>query len=349
MAISLGMIAVQYGCELHGDPDVEIHHLATLDDAGDDALTFLANRAYLPQLKATRAAAVILKSEDVDTCPVAALVADDPYGVYAHVARMLYPEFQVVPGVDVRAVVGDGCSVPASCHLAAGAVIENGATLGERVYVGPHVVVGENVRIGADSRLLAGVIICHDVRIGERCLIHPAAVIGSDGFGNARDAQGVWTKVPQIGTVVLGDDVEIGANTTIDRGAIGDTTIGDGVHLDNLIQVGHNVRIGEHTAIAALTGIAGSVRIGARCMIGGQTGISGHLEITDDVMLTAGSMVHSSILRPGAYGGAASYAVEIGKWRKNIVRYGQLDEMSRRLRTVENKIKNMAGKPDTDE
>lgn len=338
MGLSLGLIAARHGCELHGDPDVEVSHVATLASAERDSISFLANRAYRSQLAGTRAGAVILAPADSADCPTAALVHPDPYLIYARVAQELHPLPELVPGVHPNASVASDCAIPDSCEISAGVVIGPGASVGERVFLGPNVAVGSGSTIGDDTRVLGGAVVQHDVRIGDRCLIHPGVVIGSDGFGNAREQTGEWIKVPQIGSVVIGDDVEIGANTTVDRGTIGDTVIGNGVRLDNQIQVAHNVEIGPHTAIAALTGISGSVRIGARCMIGGMVAINGHIEITDDVMLTAGSGVVGSIRKPGAYGGKATSVDEISKWRKNVIRYRQLDDMARRLARVEKRI-----------
>jgi UDP-3-O-[3-hydroxymyristoyl] glucosamine N-acyltransferase len=220
-------------------------------------------------------------------------------------------------------------------------VIESGAVLGERVYVGPNTFVGRGSRLGDDTRLMGNVSVYCGVRIGARCIIHSGAVIGADGFGIAQESTG-WTKVPQVGGVDIGDDVEIGANTTVDRGAIDDTVIGNGAKLDNQIQIAHNVTIGEHTAMAALTGVSGSSSIGARCLIGGASIIAGHLSICDNVMLAAGTGVASSIAQPGAYGGFPANVEEIGRWRKNVIRYGQLDEMARRLRKLEKQLAKLA-------
>jgi UDP-3-O-[3-hydroxymyristoyl] glucosamine N-acyltransferase len=347
MSISLGEIAARYGCELHGDPDAHVSHVATLSGAGSDAVSFLANKMYRQQLETTDAAAVILSAEYVDACPTAALVSPNPYAVYARVATDLHPPFALVPGVDALASVGEGCTIADSCQVAAGAVIEDGATLGDRASIGPNSVVGRDAQIGDDTRLMANVTVYHGVHIGRRCLLHSGAVIGADGFGIAQD-EGGWTKVPQLGGVDIADDVEIGANTTIDRGAIDDTVICAGVKLDNQIQVAHNVTIGAHTAIAALVGISGSTTIGAGCMIGGASLIAGHISICDHVMLAAGTGVAGSIDKPGTYGGFPANADEIGRWRKNVIRYSQLDEMARRLRKVEKRLEKMSDQKKSD-
>jgi UDP-3-O-[3-hydroxymyristoyl] glucosamine N-acyltransferase len=341
MSISLGEIAARYGCELRGDPDCRVSHVATLSGAGFEALSFLANKAYRQQLETTGAAAVILSADHVEACPTAALVSQNPYAVYARIAAELHPPFALVPGVDAMASVGEGCTIADSCQVAVGAVIEDGVVLGDRVSIGPNSVVGRGVHIGDDTQLMANVTVYHGVRIGSRCLLHSGVVIGADGFGIAQDESG-WTKVPQLGGVDIADDVEIGANTTIDRGAIDDTIICAGVKLDNHIQVAHNVTIGAHTAIAALVGISGSTTIGGGCMIGGASLIAGHISICDHVMLAAGTGVAGSIDKPGAYGGYPANADEIGRWRKNVVRFSQLDEMARRLRKLEKRLEKMS-------
>ena len=338
MGVSLGLLAVRYGCELRGDPGLVVDRVATLALADDRALTFLANATYRSQLATTRAAAVILSAAHAGDCPVAALVTPDPYVVYARIAAELHPGSPVEPGVHPSAVVGPGTVIPASCEVGPGVVLGRGVVLGERVVLGPRTVVGDRVAIGADSRLMPGVAVCSDVRIGVRCVLHSGVVLGSDGFGFAREREGSYVKVPQVGSVVVGDDVEIGANTTIDRGAIGDTVICDGVKLDNQIQVGHNVRIGEHTVIAAQTGISGSTTIGARCTIGGQAGFAGHIVVADDVVIGGGSSVTGSIRVAGVYAGGGTPADNVQRWRRNMVRFGQLDDLAKRLRDLEKRL-----------
>ncbi len=343
MGIRLGEIASRYGCELHGEPDFVVSQVATLAGADNQSITFLANSAYRAQLETTAAGAVILAPGDLAACPVAALVTKDPYIVDAQIAAELHPAIDLTPGVDPAATIAAGASIPASCQVAPGAVVETGVVLGERVYIGPNSVIGSGARLGDDTRVLAGVVICHEVRIGRRCIFHGGVVIGADGFGIAKDDAGAWIKVPQVGSVTIGDDVEIGANSTVDRGAIDDTVIGEGVKLDNLVQVAHNVVIGAHTAVAALVGISGSTRIGSRCLIGGHTGFAGHINVVDDVMISAGTAVMNSIKRPGFYGGVAATVDEASRWRKNVARYRQLDEMARRLFKVEKLVEKKLG------
>src|SRR5580658_3520743 len=300
MGIALGELAVRFGCQLSGDPDVVVDHVAPLQSAGPGALSFLANPRLASQLSTTGASAVVLEPRSAAACPVAALIAPNPHALFARIASVLHPPPPLRPGIHPTAIVDARAQVDASCEIGAYTVIAANAVIGPRCVIGAACQIGEGAHIGADCRLLSRVTLEHGVRVGARALVHSGAVIGSDGFGLARDG-GRWLKVPQVGGVSIGDDVEIGANTTIDRGAMDDTVISDGVKLDNQIQVGHNVLIGAHTAIAACTGISGSVRIGERCMIAGACGLSGHIEIGDDVVLTGMSMVAHSVPKPGVY------------------------------------------------
>lgn len=333
MTILLADLAVRYGCELHGDPDTKISAVGTLQEAGEGAISFLANPGYRKFLSTTKASAVILSKELAAECPVASLVAADPYLSYALIAAEIHPLPALKAGVHPAAVVSESAVVPPSCEISAGVVIAGGVRLGERVYVGPNCVLGENTVIGNDSRLNANISVYHACEIGRRCLLHAGVVIGADGFGIAKSEQG-WVKVPQVGVVVLGDDVEIGASTTIDRGAIENTVIGNGVKLDNLVQIGHNVTIGDHTAIAAQSGVSGSSKIGARCIIGGKAGIAGHIEIADDVYLQGGAGVANSINQPGVYSSALSVE-PVGKWRRIAARLKNIDQIAKRLAALE--------------
>jgi UDP-3-O-[3-hydroxymyristoyl] glucosamine N-acyltransferase len=331
--VTLGQIAARFGLVLRGDPLARIARVSQLDDASAGSLSFLADPRHRRFLAATAATAVIVDAASEPDCPVNALLADNPRAAYARVAAWLNPQVAITPGVHPSAVVAADAKVAASAEIGALACVGAGAEIGERVLVGPGSVVGPRVQIGADTRLTARVTLYHEVRIGERCLLHGGVVIGADGFGIAQDRDG-WVKVPQLGTVVIGNDVEIGANTTVDRGAIGNTVIEDGVKLDNQIQVGHNVRIGAHTAIAGCTGISGSATIGKRCMIGGQVGIAGHLSIADGVVVLGQSMVSSSIDTPGVYA-AAVPASEAAGWRRVVARLRQLDALFHRVRRLE--------------
>lgn len=314
--VALGDLAQRIGAQLHGNPDARVFSVATLDGAVAGQVTFLFNRKYRRFLSVTAASAVILAPADAAECRAAALVMENPYLGYAKATRILHPETLPAAGVHPTAVVEAGAEVDATACIEAHAFVAATAVVGAHVRVGPGCVVSAGARVGDYTELTANVTLCRGVRIGRRCLLHPGAVIGADGFGLARDGER-WVKVPQIGSVQIGDDVEIGANTTIDRGALKDTMIGDGVKLDNLVQVGHNVRIGAHTAIAGCTGIAGSVTIGRRCMIGGAVGIAGHLDIGDDVVVTGMTMVSRSLSGPGTYSSGWP-AREALSWRRTV-------------------------------
>jgi len=249
---------------------------------------------------------------------------------------LLYPEEVPDTGIHSSVVIGDNCTIAMSARIAAQVFIGANVQIGDNVVIGPGCIIENDVKIGADSRLMSNVTLCRKVIIGQRVRIHPGVVIGADGFGIAND-NGNWLKIPQVGKVIIGDDVEIGANTTIDRGAIDDTIISNGVKLDNQIQIGHNVFIGEHTVIAGCVGISGSTRIGSHCAIGGGTGIAGHIEITDGVQLTGMSMVTKSIMAAGTY--SSGIPVEpTREWHRNVVRYRQLDKLNDKLKQLEAKL-----------
>ena len=336
MPLRLAELAVRFGCELQGDPDALVERVAPLHEATPGSLAFLANPRYRRYLAGTRATAVVLDAATAAECPVAALVARNPYATYARIAQLLHPLPPVTAGRHPSAVVEEGAQVDPTACIGALAYVAAGATIGPRVVVGPGSMVLAGARISADTRLVGRVTVSEGVRIGERCILHPGCVIGADGFGQAPDA-GAYVKVPQVGSVEIGADVEIGANTTIDRGAIGDTVIADGVKIDNQVQIGHNVRIGEHTVIAGCAGISGSAVIGRRCMIGGMVGVVGHLEICDDVALTGRTMVSSSIRQPGVYS-SALHADEARRFRRNAARFQRLDELARRVRKLEGAV-----------
>jgi UDP-3-O-[3-hydroxymyristoyl] glucosamine N-acyltransferase len=329
---SLGALAVQFGCTLRGDPDATVDSVATLD--GDaSSLGFVANPAYREQLRATRLAAVIVTEAMAVDCPVAALVHANPHATFARIAAVLHPAPPLVPGVHPSAVVHPAARVDASAEIAAFAVIGAGAVIGPRCRVAAYCSIGADATLGADTRLHERVTVCAGVHVGRRGILHPGSVIGSDGFGNARDG-GQWVKVPQVGSVRVGDDVEIGANTTIDRGALADTVIGDGVRLDNLVHVAHNVVIGAHTAIAASTAIAGSTRIGNRCLIGCGVVILGQLSIGDDIVIAGVGVVTRSLDTPGMY--SSVFPVEeVHLWRRLVGRFRRLDLLVDRVRKLE--------------
>ena len=335
MPVSLGELATRFGCELIGDPDVVVSEVASLPNATAHSLTFLSNAAYKEQLASTQAGAVILRPDDAGDCPVAAILHDDPYACYARMAALLHPAPTFVPGAHASAVVDDSATVAPSAHLAANVVIGERSVVGENVYLGPGTVVGPDCTVGDDCRFIANVTLARAVRIGKRGVFHPGVVLGSDGFGNAQTADG-WVKVPQVGGVVIGDDVEIGANTTVDCGAIDDTVIEDGVRIDNLCMIAHNVRIGAHTALAAMTGLAGSATIGKRCLFAGSSGSVGHVTICDDVVVLARAVITRDIKEPGAYSGM--FPAETARdWTKFVARLRRVDALQKRVKKLESK------------
>jgi UDP-3-O-[3-hydroxymyristoyl] glucosamine N-acyltransferase len=325
--LSLGELAVRFGLKLQGEPGLTVSSVATLSHARAGSLSFFANSRYRRQLAATQATAVLLAQADAADCPVAALIDPNPYLAYSRIAALIHPEPAVQPGIHASAVVAAGARVAASANIGPLCVIEENAEIGERVRIGPGCIVQQGVRIGADSQLISRVNLYAGVSIGQRCILHAGAVVGADGFGFAPDG-GTWVKVPQVGSVRIGDDVEIGANTTIDRGAIDDTVVENGVKLDNQIQVGHNVIIGAHSAIAGCTGISGSTVIGQRCLIGGMVGIAGHLNIADDVRVTGCSLVSASIHSAGTYSSGMP-TVEARRWRRMVAQLRRLADKER--------------------
>jgi UDP-3-O-[3-hydroxymyristoyl] glucosamine N-acyltransferase len=333
VVLRLDQIVARFGGELVGAGATEIVRVNTLEGAGPRDLAFLANPKYRHQLPATRAAAVIMASPAAG--PAAAILTLQPYLYYARVAQWLNPAPAADPGVHQSAVV-EGAVATTAC-VGANVWIGPGASIGDAVVIAANCSIGAGVEIGAASRLAANVAIYPGSRLGARCLVHSGAVIGADGFGFARESGGAWVKVPQLGRVLIGDDVEIGAGTTIDRGAMGDTVIADGVKLDNQIQVGHNVRIGQHTAMAGCVGIAGSATIGARCTVGGGAVILGHLHIADDVNILAGTLVTKSIPRAGDYSGAVPF-LEHRDWLRNFSHMRHLDAMADKIRALEQRL-----------
>ena len=330
---TLARLAELLGGEVVGDAGVVIRQVAPPERAGPHDIVFVAQPRYLAALQASRAGAVILPPEARDATAQPRILAANPYLYFARASALLNPVPRPPAGVHERAWVSPAARLGADVSIAAGAVVEAGAAIGNRCIIGPNCVVGRDVRLGEDCLFHAGVVVYGGCQIGSRVILHSGSVIGADGFGLANDA-GRWVKIPQIGRVVIGDDVEVGANTTIDRGALDDTVIGEGVKIDNQVQVGHNVKIGAHTAIAACVGIAGSTTIGAHCLIGGAAMIQGHIEIADRVIVSAVTAIGKSIREPGTYTGIFPPAHH-RDWQKNAARVRHLDELAQRVKALE--------------
>ena len=333
MPIKLGELASQFDCELVGDPDVTIENVAGLQNAGPGSLSFLSNPKFRKQLAVTQAAAVVLRPEEVEASPTASLVSDNPYADYARMAAVIHPPPHYAPGIDPSAVIAESAAISPSASVAANVCIGDRTRIGDNAYVGPGTVIGPDCSVGDDCRLIANVTLVRKVTLGQRGILHPGVVIGADGFGNAMTPGG-WIKVPQLGGVRIGDDVEIGANTTVDCGAIDDTVIEDGVRIDNLCMIGHNVHFGAHTAMAAMTGISGSTTIGKRCLFAGQTGVVGHITICDDVVVSGKAVVSKDITEPGVY--AASFAAEPAReWGRQVARFRRIGQLMERVSKLE--------------
>ena len=338
----LADIAAQLGGRVLGDAEARISQIATLEKAQANHISFLTNSKYRTQLAGTQAGAVILGEADAEATDLPRIISDNPYAYFARVSALLNPLPEVRPGVHPSAAVGAGAQIDATASIAAMAVIGEGATIGAFSVIGEGCCIGANTVIGSHVRLYPGVVIYHDCVIGDNLIAHSGVVIGSDGFGIAMD-EGRWIKIPQIGRVVIGNDVEIGANTTIDRGALDDTLIEDGVKLDNQIQVAHNVHIGAHTAIAGCVGIAGSTSIGRYCRIGGSAGILGHLHIADHVEIAAFTLIGKSIREAGSYAAIFPFG-KTEDWRKNAVHLRHLDDLVKRVKALEQEIALLKGK-----
>ena len=342
---SLGQLAERLGATLRGAEDQPISGLATLQEAGPEQLSFLANAQYRKFLSGCQAGAVLLTAADAEVYAGNTLVVANPYLAYAELSHLFDRKPRALPGVHPTAVVAADAQIDVSASIGAYAVIESGAQIAAGVTVGAHCVIGARSLIGEGGWLAPRVTLYHDVRIGKRVVIQSGAVIGGEGFGFANE-KGVWQKIAQIGGVTIGDDVEIGANTTVDRGALSDTLIGNGVKLDNQIMIAHNVQIGDNTAMAGCAGISGSTKIGKNCMIAGGVGMVGHIEVCDNVFVTGMTMVTRSITEPGSYssGTAMQPAAE---WRKSAARIRQLDDMARRLQQLEKQLAAVTSAADT--
>ncbi len=340
---TLSELAALVGAELRGDDATRITGVAALGQAGPEQIGFYASTRYREQLAATRAGAVLVKKEHADACPVNALVVDDPYHAYARIACQLHPRERTAPGVHPTAAVAADAVLADDVSVGPQAVIESGARIGRGSEIGPGCVVSRDVLLGENCWLAAGVRLYPGCSVGDNAILHSGVVIGADGFGFA-PGPGGWQKVPQLGTVRIGNDVEIGANSTVDRGALADTVIGDGVKIDNLVHIAHNVQVGAHTVIAGCTVVAGSTTIGSWCVIGGQSAITGHIEITDGVTISGMTGVTKSLDKKGVYASPLP-AQPVRQWRKNTVRFTQLEELFQRLKTLEKALADLRSQP----
>jgi len=332
--ITAGELAERFGLVLQGDAARVVRGVGTLAAAGPAQLAFLANSKYRSQLGGSGAGVVVVRAADAEGLSRDLLIARDPYVAFAKIAALFEPTRPAAAGIHPTAFVDPDAQVHADASVGPHVSIGPGSRVAAGAVVGPGCVIGEDCEVGAGSVLVARVTLVRRVRLGQRVLVHPGAVLGADGFGLAFDrdeGEPHWIKVPQLGGVRVGDDCEIGANTTIDRGAIEDTVLEHDVRLDNQIQIAHNVRIGAHTAMAGCVAVAGSTTIGRYCMIGGAAGIAGHLEICDRVMVTAMSLVTHSIREPGEYS-SGTPLMDSRSWRRNAVRFKQLDALARRMR-----------------
>jgi len=330
---SLGYIAGHIGAELIGDSKYQISGLRTIKDASSTELTFLSNPLYKKFLSSTKAGAVIISKGQLSGYSGNALVVDDPYLAYALVSALFSGVPIMAKGIHKTAIVAPNAKISKTAALGPNVVIGAHVTIGAHCQVAANTVVGDDSVIGDYCKISSNVSICHGVNIGDHVIIHSGAVIGGDGFGFARSSTH-WVKIHQLGGVVIGDRVEIGACTTIDRGALGDTVVENGVILDNHIQIAHNVCIGENTAIAGCSGISGSTVIGKNCVFAGQTGVVGHLKICDGVSTTVGTIITKSISEPGSYSSGMSLN-HTDKWRKNVARFNRLDSLDQRLKDLE--------------
>ncbi|MBY5921370.1 UDP-3-O-(3-hydroxymyristoyl)glucosamine N-acyltransferase [Ferrimonas balearica] len=338
--MTLAQLASALGARLQGNGDTLIEGVATLSNANASQIAFLANSKYRSQLDSTAAGAVILSEADAEHFTGNALIMANPYLGYAQVAQLLDTTPDSAEGVHPTAVVHPEATLGDNVSVGANAVIEAGAVIGDNTQIGPGCVIGRGAQVGAGTKLWANVTLYHSVVLGAECIVHSGAVIGSDGFGYANE-KGQWVKIPQLGSVRIGDRVEIGANACIDRGALDDTIIEEGVILDNLVQIAHNDVIGAHTAIAGATVVAGSTSIGKYCIIGGNSAIAGHLTIADGTHISGMTGVTGSIKEKGLYASPPPLQ-EAKQWRKNSVRMRQLDEMYRRLRDLEKQMAQLA-------
>lgn len=339
MSYTIEEVAQNIEANIVGDSSVKLTHVADLEDATAGSLSFLSSLQYLDKLKLTQASAVIVPQEFVEDCPSVALVSTNPYLSFARAANLLHPQNNYIAGIHPTALIHDECDIGENVFIGPNVVVNEKCVIEDNCYIGAGTIITAPATIGEGSRLIARVTIVGPTIIGSRCIIHPGAVLGSDGFGLA-DNQGVWEKIPQLGRVILGDDVEVGVNTAIDRGALKDTIIGNGVKLDNQIQIAHNVVIGDHTAVAGCTGIAGSAVIGKHCAIGAAAGIKGHITIADGVQISGMSAVRQSIDKPGLYSSGTALQ-DIKSWLRSSARIKEIDKLFKQVNSITKQLEKL--------
>lgn len=330
---SLGEIARRFGLTLRGDADASVDGVCTLSPGRPGGLAYLSDASHRRLLAGTRAEAVILTADQADDCPCATLVAERPRLAFARIAALFEPPGPG-PGTAASATIAPDAEVDPNAAIGERAVVGTGARVGPGCVLEAGCVIGRDAVIGADTRVGANAVIGDRVRLGERVRVEPGAIVGARGFGLEPDGQGAWEPIPQLGSVVVGDDVEIGAGCTIDRGAIEDTVLEQGIKLDSQVHIAHNCRIGAHTVIAGCTGVAGSTSIGRHCLIGGGVGIGDHVTVADRVIITGGTQVPADIVEPGVYSSTLK-AMPAGEWRKRLALLRKLDRIEKRLRQLE--------------
>lgn len=333
---TLRELAEKINAKIVGNADCEITGIATIQSAKAGQLTFLHSPQYQRYLPITEASAIIVSKDCSDVCKINLLIADDPYYAYAVLAKEFETNKRLQAGIHKTAVIGDNCQIHSSVSIGAYVVIGDNVRIGENTQIYPGTVIGDDCHIGCDCLFWANATLYYNVLVGDRVVLHSGSVIGADGFGLAPH-KGTWHKISQLGRVILHDDVDVGASTTIDRGALEDTIIGKGVKLDNQIQVGHNAKIGDHSILAGASGVSGSTTIGKRCMFGANAGVGGHITIADDVILGGRAMVTKSVTEPGAYASGTGH-FKIQDWRKIVARLRHLDDFARRLMELEKKF-----------
>lgn len=336
MKLTIAELAKDLDVLIKGNPQCAIEGVCTIQNSRSGCITFLMNPLYKKYLSTTQAAAVILNEQDATSCPVNALITSNPYYIYARIAAFFDKRMRSAGGVHATAVIGKNCHIHPTASIGPLCVLGDHVAIGANVHLGPHCVIGDETSIDENSRLDARVTVYHKIKIGKHVVIASGVVIGSDGFGIAKH-QGNWHKVPQLGSVIIEDFVEIGANCAIDRGAIEDTIIEKGVKLDNLIQIGHNVRIGENSAVAGCTGFSGSSSLGKNCLVGGAANFAGHINVADHVVITGMTAVSKSIREPGVYSSGVGGLTTNKEWKKNSARLHRLDSLNKRIKALEDK------------